>query len=354
MSDRFTQDGDAALERNLAQICAQVATGVRALVPANQLAGVLLGGGYGRGEGGVFRTPAGDQPYNDMEFYVFTRGGAAPSAGWHTLATTLTTAAGIDVEFKLLPLAQLRRAAPSMFYYDLVVGHRWVIGDDTLLAGCNHHRDAARIPLHEATRLLMNRCCGLLFAAERLHRPDFSAADADFVTRNLAKAQLAFGDVVLVTQGQYHWSCQERQRRLLALPATAAPAWLATVQHEHTPGVAFKLHPSSATESRDALLARHAALLELARHLWLWLENRRLGTTFTAGREYAASRMNKCPETPVWRNWLINIRDFHRVTATRHPREQLLHVLAVWLWEPQTGDLAGQIAVIEPLWRRYG
>ena len=354
MSDRFTRDGDAALERHLAQICAQVATGARALVTANQLAGVLLGGGYGRGEGGVFRTPAGDQPYNDMEFYVFTQADGATGDDWHTLATTLTAVAGIDVEFKLLPLAQLRRAAPSMFYYDLVVGHRWVIGNDTLLAGCDHHRDAARIPLHEATRLLMNRCCGLLFAAERLQRPDFSAADADFVTRNLAKAQLAFGDVVLVTQGQYHWSCQERQRRLLALPAAAAPAWLAAIQHEHTPGVAFKLHPGPATESRDALLARHTALLELARQLWLWLENRRLGTVYTTGREYAASRRNKCPETPAWRNWLINARDFHRVNSTRYPREQLLELLAAWLEEPQSGNLPGHVAAIEPLWRRYG
>lgn len=354
MSDRFTRDGDAALECQLAQICAQVATGVRALVPAQQLQGVLLGGGYGRGEGGVLRTPAGDQPYNDMEFYVFTRRGGAPDAGWHTLATTLTAAAGIDVEFKLLTLAQLRRAAPSMFYYDLVVGHHWVIGDDALLTGCDQHRDAARIPLHEATRLLMNRCCGLLFAAERLHRPGFGAADADFVTRNLAKAQLAFGDVVLVTQGQYHWSCQERQRRLLALPATAAPVWLAAVQQEHTPGVAFKLHPGPATESRDALLARHAALLELARQLWLWLENRRLGTAFATGREYAASRRNKCPETHAWRNWLINVRDFHRVNSTRYPREQLLQALAVWLWDPQSGDLPGRVAAIGPLWQRYG
>ena len=354
MSNRFTRDGDAGLERKLTQLGAQVADGVRALVPPDQLAGVALGGGYGRGEGGVFATPAGDQPYNDLEFYVFLQGQGAAGADWHGLAEKLTAAAGIDVEFKLLTLAKLRRAAPNMFYYDLLVGHRWVIGDDALFTGCDQHRDATQIPLHEATRLLMNRCLGLLFAAARLHPPDIRPADADFVMRNLFKAQLAFGDVVLVTQGQYHWSCSERNRRLLALPAPAAPAWLPAVQDGHTAGVAFKLHPTPVTESLPTLRARHAALLEQARPLWLWLENRRLGTTYTTGREYAASRRNKCPETAIWRNWLINVRDFHRVTALRYPREHLLQALAAWLWEPQAANLPGRIAELEPFWRRYG
>src|SRR5689334_16523782 len=71
---RFTLDGDAALEARLARICADVGAGIRATVPAPRLEGVLLGGGYGRGEGGVRHGPGGDAPYNDLEFYVFVRG----------------------------------------------------------------------------------------------------------------------------------------------------------------------------------------------------------------------------------------------------------------------------------------
>ncbi|PYL00604.1 MAG: hypothetical protein DME19_04505, partial [Verrucomicrobia bacterium] len=76
---------------------------------------------------------------------------------------------------------------------------------------------AERIPLCEATRLLMNRCSGLLFARERLECAEFSPVDADFVERNLAKAQLAFGDAVLTAFGRYHWSCLERHKRLKSL-----------------------------------------------------------------------------------------------------------------------------------------
>jgi len=216
---RFTLDGSAALESHLRQTCEQVLIGVRTLIPAAKLDGLLLGGGYGRGEGGVLRAPAGDLPYNDLEFYVFLRGNAVLAERQfrqplHELGEKLSPAAGLEVEFKVLTLDKLRNSPPSMFYYDLVMGHYWQMGDDALLTGCEHHRDAAKIPLHEATRLLMNRCSGLLFSLARLAGEKFTTDDADFVGRNLAKAQLAFGDVLLAAHGQYHWSCQERHQRL--------------------------------------------------------------------------------------------------------------------------------------------
>src|SRR5215471_6265158 len=71
---RFTIDGSRSLEDQLARTCATVLSRVRAAIPARRLEAVVLGGGYGRGQGGVLHTAAGDRPYNDLEFYVFTRG----------------------------------------------------------------------------------------------------------------------------------------------------------------------------------------------------------------------------------------------------------------------------------------
>src|SRR5471032_3020939 len=56
---RFTLDGDDALERHLERTCARVLSGIRGLIPAKKLEAVLLGGGYGRGEGGVLRSLPG-------------------------------------------------------------------------------------------------------------------------------------------------------------------------------------------------------------------------------------------------------------------------------------------------------
>jgi hypothetical protein len=378
---RFTLDGSAALEKHLNSVCERVANEVRTLVPSSKLEGLLLAGGYGRGEGGVLRTDTGDQPYNDLEFYVFVRGNAVLEekryrAPLHELGHRLSPAAGLEVEFKVLTLNKLRSAAPSMFYYDLMASHRWLIGDDSLLAGCGQHCDARNIPLSEVTRLLMNRCSGLLFSLERLRREQFGAEAADFVGRNLAKVQLALGDALLAGSGQYHWSCRERHQRLLSLKTFVNEQWRQAFGRHHDQGVAFKLHPVRSTAGREALAQQHAELSALAGQLWLWLENLRLGTAFTTPREYALSTTDKCPETPALRNLLVNARTLglartFQARGVRYPRQRLLHSLCLLLWEPQVltngpflgavqlelntraGTFAGLVQAYEQLWHRF-
>lgn len=377
---RFTPHGSAALEAHLARVCADVRDGVRALIPERELLGLTLGGGYGRGEGGVLRTPEGERPYNDLEFYVLVPG----SGLWaerryrhalHDLGERLSPSAGLEVEFKVLGLGRLRRRAPGMFFYDLVVGHRWVVGDESLFDGCDAHRDPARIPLAEATRLVMNRGSGLLFAAERLQRPEFGPDDADFVGRNLAKAQLALGDAFLTAQGRYHWSCRERHSRLAGWNPGELPGGPALVQH-HAAGVAFKFDPVRSTASRDDLRARHQEIVDLAGLVWCWLEGRRLGRTYSSPAAYAVSPEDKCPETSPWRNRLINARAFgagaaFRAEGGRYPRERLLRSLGRLLWDPScvgdparratlqtwlrtdAQDFAGLVRAYQGLWSRF-
>jgi hypothetical protein len=385
MNARFTLDGSDALEKRLADICEQTRKRIEAAVPPGRCPGLSLGGGYGRGEGGVLKTAEGDQPYNDLEFYLFVRGNLLLAerqygGALHEAAGKLSSEAGLEVEIKMLSSQKLRRSPVSMFYYDLLMGHRWLWGDDSLLAGCEHHRSGARIPLAEATRLLMNRCSGLLFAKERLEheRGDepFTPADADFVGRNLAKAQLAFGDVVLAVQGQYHWSCRKRHQRLEKLVLDDDAPWLPDVQQEHMAGLEFKLHPYRSTASRATLLNEYARLNELGLKLWLWLEGQRLPRRFSSARDYALSSTNKCPETSAGRNRLVNIKAFgpgslFRPRASRNPRERLLHALTVLLWEPKSclepvvlrkleqelgasaNSYADLVAAYRRLWKRF-
>jgi hypothetical protein len=130
---RFTLDGSKSLERHLASICQKALELVEDC--ARRIDGLILGGGYGRGEGGVLRTEAGDQPYNDLDFYVFMPGTHWLNEKCHgrclrQAGEELTSIAGIEVEFKIESLAPLRRASISMFYYDLLAGHRRIKGDD--------------------------------------------------------------------------------------------------------------------------------------------------------------------------------------------------------------------------------
>src|SRR5205814_1533122 len=123
---RFTLDGGVELESHLEQTCRQVLAAIRNAVPEGELEAALLGGGYGRGEGGVLKTRTGDRPYNDLEFYVFLRGNNfLNERRYHRaledLAEHLSPTARVEVEFKILSLGKLRRSPASMFYYDLVM-----------------------------------------------------------------------------------------------------------------------------------------------------------------------------------------------------------------------------------------
>ena len=353
MNTRFTPYGSPALERHLADVCDRVREGISEIIPSDRLEGIALAGGYGRGEGGVLRTDEGDQPYNDLEFFVFVHGNTILNdrrykARLHDLGERLTPAAGIEVEFKIISSAALRRSKSSMFYYDLVMGHRWLIGDDSLLDETEHHRDAALIPLHEVTRLLFNRCSGLLFAKARLQQSNFNADDADFVARNIAKAQLALGDAVLATEGRYHWSCVERHRRLVVDEA---------VRLHHAKGVAFKLYPQRSVMSRDALTEIHAEVSLLAKYLFLRIESQRLAHHFPSAVAYASSKINKCPEQSALKNILQRMRTprvelgIHQ-RIERHPRESLLHALAVMLWTDSSVQHEHMHAY-ETLWHRF-
>ena len=226
-----------------------------------------------------------------------------------------------------------------MYYYDLAAGHRVLWAGKDLMRGCEHHLQEARIPAEEASRLLMNRCAGLLFARERLDRRPFLAEDGDFVWRNLAKAQLAFGDAVLALRGLYHWSCRERHHRLRRLVDPEGLPWLETLLEHHAGGVSFKLHPRRFAGSKSELTAKYEAVARLALSVWLWVESRRLGRAFESAEEYTDGKTNKLPRSGALRNWVatgLKCGPSHCFSSScfRHPRERVLHWLTFLLWPP--------------------
>ena len=375
---RFTLDGSADLEARLQDICADVLEQVCTIVPTAKLEGLVLGGGYGRGEGGVLKTPAGEVPYNDLEFYIFVSGNRFLAEYNNRprllqLAERLSEVHRLHIEFKIDSLRRLRNSSVSMFSYDLVSRHRILRGDAAFFAQCEGHLRSEALPAAEGSRLLLNRFTGLLLVKELLAGERFAPEQADFSRRNLAKAQLSLGDALLAHLGRYHWSCLERSRRLAALQDTVPR--MAEIREHHRQGVEFKLRPYQSCESREELATAHKAICSLARELWLWLESRRLHRGFSSPREYALSPLRKWPSPPAWRNWLLTLRVFGAKALFAHgalyyPRERLFNALPLLLWEagsePQalghlqqqlhTGaaDWFGLVGAYKKVWSSYG
>jgi len=273
MRERHTIDGDDELERLLHSVSQAASEGVSAIVPKARLEALVLGGGYGRGEGGVLHTEKGDRPYNDIEYFLFLVGSPRVNEkrygkALHALGHDLSAMCGIEVEFKITSSLALRSSPVSMFYYDLYTGHKTVLGTEGVFAGCAHHAEAQAIPLHEVTRLLFNRASGLHFASLRLAATDFGPEDADFCARNLAKAWLAMGDAVLAAAGHYHWSCRERHKRLQILAAEQPHGLVSLLLSRHRDGMEFKLHPVLSLQRREELKTQMEETSQLMWETW--------------------------------------------------------------------------------------
>ena len=224
---------------------------------------------------------------------------------------------------------------------------------------------------------MFNRCGGLLLAKRLFQNPILSEDERDFISRNLANAQLALGDALLTAVGQYHWDCTERHARLERLALPESPNGCRRSGAHHLEGVQFKLHPHPAARSKSEFEREHEGLENLALQLWLWLESRRLSFPFTSPRDYAFSPMAKDPETSSWKNYLLNFKTFGVKAGTdrfscRYPRERLFNALALLLWNSEmvqepaltrhvqrqlrsdAPDWPGLVSAFTHIWPSYG
>ena len=229
---RHVAGENPAVDRLVDEACAEIGREIDALcVPG--LAGVVLGGGYGRGEGGVkeklegiVRVGEGNDSAlqlksptptlsNDLDFFAIAEEGAPEAQALATIGAVLkpvsekwTAKLGVDVDFTVKTPWRLKHDEERIMVQELVRGFFDVAGKrgEEMFAGIVKI-DAAKLPWMEAARLLMNRGMGLLFSFEP-HRT------RDFVARNINKCILGVGDAFLVSRGLYRWRAEERAAAL--------------------------------------------------------------------------------------------------------------------------------------------
>ena len=251
--DRLVDDACAEMGREIAALC----------IP--RLAGVVLGGGYGRGEGGVRECKVESvkckveegrgkreegrgsdecRLSNDLDFFAITEDGAPEHETIAAIGEALKPVSekwskklGVDVDFAVKIPWRLKHDEERIMVQELVRGYFDVAGKkgEELFSGIAKI-DAAKLPWMEAARLLMNRGMGLLLAKLKVESlklkvdrssdaecrmspacrpsPDARQADADFIARNINKCILGVGDAFLVSRGLYRWRAEERAAAL--------------------------------------------------------------------------------------------------------------------------------------------
>lgn len=232
-----SEAADRVVEDALRGIAADLS---RARVP--RLAGVVLGGGYGRGEGGV--KPDGSLS-NDLDFFAVAGQGSGEraaeeiAAALRPLGEKWSEALGVDVDFTAKTPERLRRDDERLMVQELVRGYADVWGrPGAELFSSLRIRDASLLPRGEAVRLLANRGAGLVLAREADRSKEFAA-------RNVAKGVLGAGDARLIARGAYRWKAEERREALGEALYAKALAWKFRPREEP---------PCSWEEAREAWL----------------------------------------------------------------------------------------------------
>lgn len=328
----------------------------------DNLIALILGGGYGRGEGGVVVTAGREEPFNDLDLVIVVR--SKKAIDFHALAAVeakYRDILGIHVDFaRPLTVADIRAWLHWQVWHDLAAGHVVLHGPaDILTVNAPAGLDAP-LPLIEASRLLLNRGTGLMWS-QRVIRGQEDEPDAGFVRRNFYKALLAMGDGLLIIHGRYTVPYTGRDRLVAELcrdSAEAAALDLAGRSFEtaYAEALTFKFTPDRAPEfdlSDPAL----AGAVELWGRVFLQVENRRTGRNFadlTAYCRWTGIR-ERDQNTPArWPRNLVRNAQLGRLSPV-YPRERLYRLLPglLGLTGEAAGDWGRRTADYLAVWDRF-
>lgn len=313
------------------------------LFSRDELSALILGGGYGRGEGGVLHLADGTEKlYNDLDFFVISKQtnpwkNSQISLKLKHLHHELSDEYGVEVDFSAcMPINSLDKLPPYLIWYDLINGYQVIWGNKHALHTVPRWEANDLEPV-EAVKLLLNRGMGLYFSRKylSLEKPE---PHLDFINRNIHKAYQAMTEAILIVEGQYHWSVKERMR-LISIPDIGKylsnPAFLDLAQA----GMDFKLKPYLPTESPEELKERLSQTLidfeELYYAVWaafFGVSNLNLDTYHRLLASYKDSENSLMS---LAKNFALNLRDIGLSPSSlneyiKYPRYRLFYALP-WL-----------------------
>ena len=349
--NRYTPDGDDAVEGRIARDQALIAQAVTALVVPPLFRALVLMGGYGRGEGGFVVRDGQPAPYNDYDYFVVVRGmdreqRAGLQVALASAARDLDRAVGVDVDFALLREESLPRADYSLINAEMLWGHRVVAGDPQVLAAMPA-MPFATLPPAEFTRLLLNRGSLLLMNQRRFISGEAIAGhDHEVFFKYLFKAVLACGDARLAGNRRYHPSYLAKLDRL----SHTGIAWAGQGEllDLYAQALEHKFHPNYGRFEAEAadLASWQARVVRLWLDTLAWFEGVRSGRPVPDWEGFASPRLAKGQGRDAMAlpaNLARNLRDFgpsglvrNALWARRHPRDRLISALPLLLARPGT------------------
>lgn len=269
MKSKYTFIYNTQIEKKLDSALADIAGEARADASFRHLKYLVLGGGYGRGEGGILVKENGESAlYNDLDFFVISN----TNLPWKNnqlnqfyrhVSEKWEKKLGINVDFSSAKNAKyVKSRSHIMVWREMILSPTLLIGDATEFQRFFSPVSTV-MPPSETAKLLVNRMSGLLLAKQRLLREsDLFYEDYDFIARNINKAVLACGDALLLFRGKYALKVQERLQYLEELHVEKTEKW-AKLMALYAKAVHFKKTPAI-FQDRDIQMRKLRETVELS------------------------------------------------------------------------------------------
>ena len=300
------------------------------------LLSVVMIGGYGRGEGGIYNADGVLHPYNDYDYFLVLDESQRYSEKKRNrelqpIKHELEDKLNIEVDFAFTYPSKIRKLKPTLMNAEMLWGHRVISGDADIL------RQAPQIkfedlPLGEFTRLMFNR--GNLLLLNKINL-DAGNIDLDEAYKFCFKAILACGDAMLARNLSYHPSyiqkCEILRNNNYYDDEILRALYPIAVGH--------KMDPSSDLSHLPSIQDFQVEAVNLWINTFLKFEQFRLNKEITLN-EYLDPTLDKgqFDNTSKLKNIILNLRDINLGlkqlnlrNSTIYPRCKLISLLPTLL-----------------------
>ncbi len=311
----YTINDDPAADQAVKYVLDLVAEGILDLM-GNHVQAIVLTGGYGRGEGGVYENEEGYQLVNDLDIIIFVGGNYSRiRRKYNSLMEKLSVdllphAKGLKQIDISITNSWLYRFVPNLVnYYEMKNGYKTIYGVMDL-SKIMPDLKAENLPVFDGTIYFASRGSGMLlpaiyFLTNNLDDPKIR----ENFQIEMQKACLAMGDAFLLLAGQYHYSYQERLKRLKNFKKSnivVPESLLRDVTLLYCWGAKRKLSPSFEWMGNKSMIEKWFEVRNTFVDFFFWFECRRLNKNFKDWLDYSAYIHEKGIAEP----WDVKLRNF--------------------------------------------
>ncbi len=233
-----------------------------------ELAGIWLGGSYGRQEGAVYRTAETEKPFFDYDLFLIYQPGYQPRSlyrKYRIWEKQLKDKVSLPVDLRAAgSVAEIQRLPKRLIWYDLAQSHQSLWEKQPIRAG--FASDAPFAP--EQALALLLYWGGILIP---LARAEVLNSNAVYQWYRVVQS---LGDACLIAEQKYHSSCQERVRQLSQWQRAAGLKWGRELDYLYQEATQYFLQPSDSDAEKKQLRQRTSQLIKLFLNVYLYLFER--------------------------------------------------------------------------------